>query len=97
MAAQKQVLVTYLERKKVVKIPPHSGSDIDFLSQEFSQVFGVESSSSVTFQRFDSTWDEYVDLESDCELYSKDKINAVLGSTPGRASVSSEVSHVCRL
>lgn len=37
----KQVLVTYLERNKVVTIPQACSNDLDFLTEEFSRVFGV--------------------------------------------------------
>lgn len=58
MAAPKQILVTYLERKKIITIPDGSGGDVDFLAKEVSQVFGIESSDIVTFQRFNPTFEE---------------------------------------
>ena len=75
----KQVLVTYLDRKKVLSIPQGSNvGDIDFLENEFLQVFGLSGSRSVTFQRFNSIFQEYVDLEYNCEINDKDKLQAIV-------------------
>lgn len=77
MSASKQVLVKYGERKKVLKIPQdHIGNEIQWLTEEVLKAFGLKHSN-VIFQRFDTTFEEYIDLESDSEVYDKDKLLAV--------------------
>ena len=54
--------------------------DLKFLTQEFKKEFSFESNVniSVTFQRFDPEWDEYVDLDPASELGHKDKLVVVV-------------------
>ena len=76
---RKAVLVSYLERQKVLKIDAHKISDVKFLALEFRKQFAFNSNVNlVTFQRFDSEWGEYVELESDDEIEHKDKLKAVV-------------------
>jgi len=78
--AMKQVLVSYGERKKVVKIPlDKPESDLDCITKACHKDFGI-TESNMTFQRFDPTWDEYVDLEEDSEVHDKDKLKLVVMS-----------------
>ena len=78
------VLVTYLDKKKLVKIPLNHkvDSDLQFLTGEFIKLFSVEDSSnvSVTFQQYDSGWDEYIDLDLTDTLLHKDKVKAIVTS-----------------
>ena len=77
---EKSVLVTYQERNKVLKVPEEG--DLKVLEGEFRKVFKIESDARlvVTFQRYDTDWGEYVDLEEECTLQHKDKIKAVVNS-----------------
>jgi hypothetical protein len=75
----KQILVTYSDRKKVLNIPPEG--DIDFLTKEFFRIFEINSAKRVVFQRFNSTFQEYVDLENGNEICDKDKLQAVFAKT----------------
>lgn len=64
MAEAKQVLVSYGDRKKVLKITPNSGlSDVKFLTRCFQSEFSFKENVSivVTFQRYDHEWGEMVD------------------------------------
>ena len=57
-----------------------SGERISKGVKEFRKEFKFHSNVSlnVTFQRFDSDWGEYVDLDEDCTLVHKDKLKAVV-------------------
>ena len=77
----KQVLVTYGDRKKVLKITPNSGlTDVEVLTKSFRTEFKFETNVNVvvTFQRFDPDWDETVDLECESVIKDKDKLIAVV-------------------
>ena len=89
----KSVLVTYLERHKVLKVPNSTeSSDMKFLQDEFKKEFKFDSNVrlDITFQRFDSDWGEYVDLDEDSTLVHKDKLKAVV--TPLLTTPSASVS-----
>ena len=76
-AAVKQILVMFEERKKILSIPQEDG--INFLRREFLRVFDVNCSEAViTFQRFNPEFEEYVDIHSDSEVDSKEKLQAVV-------------------
>ena len=63
--AMKVVLVSYLERNKVLKIPEGENDELSYLKTQFFQVFGVENETvSVLFQYYSSEWEEYVELEA---------------------------------
>ena len=78
MTETKAVLVTYLERNKVLKVPPNHEytSDIEYLESAFCTEFSFEQTVNltITFQKFDEDWDEYIDLEADAILQHKDKV-----------------------
>ena len=77
----KAILVTYLERNKVLKISESNETgDVEFLEEEFRKEFKIVSNVSVnvTFQRYDSDWGEYVDLDEDSKLAHKDKLKAIV-------------------
>lgn len=91
----KSVLVTYLERNKILKIPVSSKTgELKFLEKEFRNEFKFESNVNllITFQRFDGEWDEYVDLDEDCALAHKDKLKAVV--SPMLITPPNEISEV---
>ena len=93
----KSILVTYLERNKVLKIPSLDAnitkvSDIILLMDDFKKEFKFDCNVrlEITFQKFDSEWGEYVDLDEGSTLEHKDKLNAVV--TPMLTTPSSSVS-----
>lgn len=101
--ADKQVLISYLDRNKIIKIPSSAESDeLSYLNKEFKAAFsfGANVNIQVTFQKFDKEWGEFIDLETPIALNHKDKLKAVvmpllvdntpISSTP--ASVADEVS-----
>ena len=72
----KSVLVSYLERIKVFKIPSaKTDNDVPYLSGEFKKEFSLECSE-VTFQIFDDEWGLPVDL--DPKEYINDKLLLLL-------------------
>ena len=91
----KSVLVTYLERNKVLKIPYSNDSpDVKRLEKEFRKEFKFDSNVRliITFQRFDRDWEEFVDLDDECTLLDKDKLKAVV--SPILATPTTEISEV---
>jgi len=84
MTETKAVLVTYLERNKVLKVPPNHEytSDIGYLESAFRTEFSFEQAVNltITFQKFDEDWNEYIDLEADAILQHKDKVKAVVSA-----------------
>lgn len=77
----RQVLVSFMDRKKVLKIGPNTQiSDISFLTKQFRKEFSYEGNVNVaiTFQRYDPGWDEMVDLDPDSRINDKDKLTAVV-------------------
>ena len=94
--AKKEVLVSYLERNKVVSIPVSESADELSYLKEFNNIFSFGSNVNllVTFQKFDKDWGEYIDLETPAVLSDKDKLKAVVtpllvDSTPVQSSLSS--------
>ena len=80
----KSVLVSYGDRKKVLKIKVDSQlTDLEFVTKEFKKEFSFDSNVNIvlTFQRFDSEWGEYIDLEPEATLNHKDKLTAVVTPT----------------
>lgn len=80
----KSVLVSYADRKKVLKFDVNTKlTDMEFITKEFMREFSFESNVNinVTFQRFDPEWDEYIDLEPGSTLNHKDKLLAVVTPT----------------
>ena len=93
----KSVLVTYLERNKVLKIPESNESgELKFLTEEFRKQFKFASNVSlvITFQRYDNDWGEYVELDDECTLLHKDKLKAVVTPVLTTPSGSTELSEV---
>ncbi len=75
----KSVLVSFQERNKVLKL--FEDGDLKVLEKEFRKAFKLDSEASlVTFQRYDTDWGEYVDLDDECTLQHKDKVKAVVSS-----------------
>ena len=78
----KTVLVSYLEKKKRMVIPPEkSESDFEYLKCEFLTQFKFEQNVklNITFQKFYTEWpNDYVDLEDTDEIEDKDKLKAVV-------------------
>ncbi len=75
-ASGKKILVACAGRAKVLTI---NEDGISNLAREFYAAFGVsEAESLVTFQRYCPDFEDFIDIEGDCELYHKEKLNAVL-------------------
>ena len=81
----KIVLVQYLSSNKKIRIPRFKDvTDLEYIDREFRRVFnpGAVKGSSVSlvisFQRYDTDWQEYVDIEKDDEVSHKEKLRAVV-------------------
>ena len=75
----KRILVSYQERKKILTIS--WGEGVPSLQREFARAFDLSYRESVTFQQYNPTFEEYVDLDSDAEVSDKDKLQAVVTIT----------------
>lgn len=73
-AAPKQILVKYLERKKIINIPQEG---FRFLKREFFRAFKI-AEAPITFQRYNATFNEYVDLEESEPINDKDRLQAII-------------------
>ena len=89
MMAEKQVLVSYLERKKVFTLSTTVPNQLELLKDKFRKEFQFQHNVNldISFQRFDPGWDDYVDLDEDSVLQEKEKLKAVV--TPILVSASS--------
>ena len=89
----KQMLVSYLDRKKVFLIPGSVVNELQFLREKFEKEFKFDHQSNVNldinFQKYNKEWDEYVDLDDGCILGQREKLKAVV--TPILVSGSSQV------
>ena len=77
----RSVLISYLDRNKIIEIPSNTGcSDLEFLAKESKQYFAFGSNVNlrVTFQKYDSDWECFVDLEEGYAVVHKDKLKAVI-------------------
>lgn len=75
----KQVLVSYHEKKKIIQLPINESEDIlKHLTKEFQREFKAPTSKVVTFQRYDSSWEEYIDVDDGKDIQHKDKLKAVI-------------------
>ena len=70
----------YGERKKVVVIPEDKDiNDFSYLDAEFRKHFDYESNVSIiSFQKWDPTWSEYIELDKTAVVEDKDKLNVVV-------------------
>ena len=78
------VLLSYGERNKVVKIP--SGvDDLSFLrnvvEKTFLKVEETHGGANVYFQKYDSEWQEWVDVNEDFIVETKDKLKVIVTNT----------------
>ena len=79
LSKSKSILVSYLQRNKILKIPDSPEGDVGFLEAEFKKEFKFESNVNlVTFQRYDGEWGEYVDLDDDYSIANKEKLKAIV-------------------
>ena len=76
----KRILVSYLERNKVLVLPEGAENDVQYLKTEFLKTFKLidDITVDVIFQKFDDDWDTYVDIEDGDKLVHKDKLRAVV-------------------
>lgn len=95
--ATKNVLVSYLERNKKFTLPVEKElSDIEYLRKEFLKAFAFNERclNLVTFQVFESEWDEFVEIEEDAVIADKAKVKDVVMPVLGETCSSpSQVSH----
>ena len=78
-SVSKTVLLAYLKSKKKIIIPGDSSkSDLDYLREEFLTSFKCDANVSLTFQRFNPEWNEFVDLDNGDVLVHKDKLKAIV-------------------
>jgi len=87
--------VSFQDRNKVLHINSSAiEGDIAYLEKEFFRAFArtVSEGQIITFQRFDTTWDSFVDLEEGDTVEDRDKLKAVVSeptSTRSQPNTSS--------
>ena len=70
----KHVLISYLERNKIVNIPERKEkNDVQYMKREFLDIFNLIDyvTVDVSFQKFDKEWDAFIDLEDGNDLNDK--------------------------
>ena len=82
------MLISYMERNKVFKIPLNDSvkPDVRFLEEEFRQEFQMGSHVCITFQKYDLEWEEYVDIEDFDVVKNKEKLKVVVNNPPSPSS-----------
>lgn len=88
----KQVLISYLDSNKVVRIPQSiSGDQLPYLTQQFKKafLFGENVKLLVTFQKYNADWGEYIDLETPVVVEHKEKLKAIITPLLTDNSISS--------
>lgn len=80
----KCVLITYLDRNKVVKLPESSECDVEALKKEFVWQFNFDNSAShtISFHRYDDDWQEYIELDVGCTVNDKEKLKVIVTPKP---------------
>ena len=82
--SDRAVLLSYGERNKAVKMLP-SANDLSFLRNVVERTFlKVEEShggANVYFQKYDTEWEEWVDVDEDFVAETKDKLKVVVTCT----------------
>ena len=78
----KAVMVSYLERNRIVKIPDDcgDGKELEYLEEEFRKKFSYQGnlSISISFHKFDPDWEDYVEVEDGTIIENKDKLKVVV-------------------
>ena len=95
----RSILITYspstnAERNKVVLIPDETNEpDIEYLKKKCMILFsfGTNVNITITFHKFDTDWDCFVDLDDDYVAQHKDKLKIVVTPCLGDCSSTPSV------
>ncbi len=94
----KMVLVSYLDRNKVFKIPRSEVQDnLAFLEKQFKAEFKFDSNVhlEVTFEKFDQELGCHVEVKKDYVLHDKEKLKAVVTSRLATSpTLTGQVSYI---
>ena len=98
-SATKSVLVSYLERNKVIRVPiVKEDTDLEFIRKEFIKLYSFEENVRLclSFQRSDEDWKDYIEIEGD-DIKNKEKIKVIVIPVLGtpRSSNDGGVSIFC--
>ena len=77
----KNVLLSYLEPKKVFKLPYNKeGTDLDCIKGQFIKCFSFERNVGLclSFQRWDDDWEESIEIDDSDIITDKMKIKVVV-------------------
>lgn len=79
----KTILLSYSERNKIIKVPRNIPSEIQYLEDEFRKEFhfGTNVNVTIIFQRYNTDWSEYIDLDEEAELGDREKLKVVVVPT----------------
>ena len=81
MMAKKSVMLSYCDRNKIVDVPKEKEeTDIAYLEAEFRKSFAYQNNVSIliSFQKFDTEWQEYIELDEHAVVDNKDKLKVVV-------------------
>ena len=70
-----------MERNKIIKVPLiKDKTDLAYVRDEFIKVFTFEKNVGLclSFQRYDSEWEDFVEIDDTEELKDKEKIKVVV-------------------
>lgn len=101
----KTVMLSYVERNKVVKIPDScDGKELEYLEEQFRKLFSYEGNISIniSFHQYNSDWNEFMELDYTEKIDDKDKLKVIVTpqlvtptvSTP-KTSLAEDDSSIC--
>lgn len=88
----RRVLLSYGDRNKPITIPPEVEEAVPYIKKQFLKDFDFAPNVKlrVTLQTFQDDWNEFVDIDDDALISSKEKLKVVV--TPLLSSDTSQCS-----
>ena len=94
--AKKSIMLSYCDRNKIVSVPKEKEeTDIAYLEDKFRKSFAYQNNVSIliSLQKFDTDWQEYIELDEHAVVDNKDKLKVVV--TPlSSAQVRIRISYI---
>ena len=93
-------MLSYLDRNKLVKIPENfQGNELAYLEEEFRKNFSYQGNVSIciSFHKFDTEWDDFIEVERDTAINNKDKLKVIVTSqlvTPAHSAMNDDDSNI---
>ena len=77
----KMVMLSYFERNEIIKVPEtFEGNELEYLEEKFRKNFFYRGNVSIciSFHKFDSDWDNYIEVEKGTAIDNSDKLKAIV-------------------